>query len=917
LAAAYRESIREMRAFTGPIVTSAGTAVRPEKFAKGKKVAGYNSGVVSVPGPKGAGDIIPAMLSPGEAVIPTAMANKYGSLINAMIDDEIPGFMAAKRVAKAPRITLDQAAGPFKQAGTTPMVASHFAQMTPANAPATVVSTVGNLAEVEKAYGIQFKIINEQNQTLVKLTPQLDGTIQAVKLTNQSLKDVAEEIRNAKGDVTLTAAGDFYGGTTILESADLNQAIQNIRIPSEVPGQPDSPLAQGSPLSTGEAIAVGQDAQALLNKYYDEAGQEKAEVPETIRQYKKELQELARLGQEAAKIQQESNSESEANLEFIKMQAKDSLTQGYISTDMSPTDAAAQADEDLAEVTAEIARVREVQAKEGRVNQEELNKIEQDLIKAKLFAVKEAKVLAEEGITTNEVRNLLKGGRSGQGSKAATRELVETVEGAQIPITEGLTQYAGTTRGKAAPRVAGAILQEEINKKLQVAIDTGATQIELDESVATDAIRQRVEAAGIKVVTVTGTSLADGVEVGSKGVDLKQAGASMPEEIAEGLESRKGEVRQKAEELADSVASAIDPNVPRIGPPTQEQFKAQQLEELGEAGFAAKQFGERAGETAGKLSDMSGKLVMSSFALTSLVGAASSVEGPIGDLAQKIMPALTVLTGLSGVLRLVNREMIVNFVQRKAENAKLAFDTAQKAANTTQTGFNTNAKRLEAAASMKVVAAKNVESAASAGLLGRIKGFGAALRSLIGPTMRLFGLFGLLAGGIFALVRAHQNQEARIRSFGEAARFSEEQLRFFANSLGAQRRSTAFQTGILGTSQDPEQIDLVKEIRESDNFKDTFEGVIRTLRGATDDVAGRLLTSQAVKLQAEGFDEKEISAIIEALKIEAGKTDLQIDLGSVVFDGENAEQVVENIVNMARDANERISRFGYVRIWSF
>ena len=50
------------------------------------------SGIVSVPGPKGAGDIIPAMLSPGEAVIPSEMAQKYGPLIEGMISDNIPGF---------------------------------------------------------------------------------------------------------------------------------------------------------------------------------------------------------------------------------------------------------------------------------------------------------------------------------------------------------------------------------------------------------------------------------------------------------------------------------------------------------------------------------------------------------------------------------------------------------------------------------------------------------------------------------------------------------------------------------------------------------------------------------------------------------------------------------------------------------
>lgn len=55
----------------------------------GRKLA---SGIVSVPGPKGAGDIVPAMLSPGEAVIPAEFVEKYGPLINGMVAGNIPGY---------------------------------------------------------------------------------------------------------------------------------------------------------------------------------------------------------------------------------------------------------------------------------------------------------------------------------------------------------------------------------------------------------------------------------------------------------------------------------------------------------------------------------------------------------------------------------------------------------------------------------------------------------------------------------------------------------------------------------------------------------------------------------------------------------------------------------------------------------
>lgn len=57
--------------------------VKPKKYA---------NGVFSVPGPKGAGDVVPAMLSPGEAVVPARQSEKYRPLIRSIIADNVPGY---------------------------------------------------------------------------------------------------------------------------------------------------------------------------------------------------------------------------------------------------------------------------------------------------------------------------------------------------------------------------------------------------------------------------------------------------------------------------------------------------------------------------------------------------------------------------------------------------------------------------------------------------------------------------------------------------------------------------------------------------------------------------------------------------------------------------------------------------------
>jgi hypothetical protein len=86
LTAAYERGIVKQQAFMG-------TAAGRGRAAKGNtKVPGYSEGVSIVPGPKGAGDVVPAMLSPGEAVIPAKKADKYRGLIQGIIAGNIPGF---------------------------------------------------------------------------------------------------------------------------------------------------------------------------------------------------------------------------------------------------------------------------------------------------------------------------------------------------------------------------------------------------------------------------------------------------------------------------------------------------------------------------------------------------------------------------------------------------------------------------------------------------------------------------------------------------------------------------------------------------------------------------------------------------------------------------------------------------------
>ena len=82
LAAAYQRAIASQLGFTGPV----GRGGKGGGIPQSRR---YSTGVERVPGPMGAGDIVPALLSPGEAVIPAQAAQDPANrpVITSLIND--------------------------------------------------------------------------------------------------------------------------------------------------------------------------------------------------------------------------------------------------------------------------------------------------------------------------------------------------------------------------------------------------------------------------------------------------------------------------------------------------------------------------------------------------------------------------------------------------------------------------------------------------------------------------------------------------------------------------------------------------------------------------------------------------------------------------------------------------------------
>lgn len=167
----------------------------PGMMLPGYKPQGYADGIVSVPGPKGAGDVIPAMVSPGEAIIPAKMAQKYGGLINGMITDNIPGFASGLETQLGSRV-----AGQIPIFGEYAMRLQNPVENMSQRAGATSLGSVlaPLVARISEARGVTPSLPRIQAGELDAITQEYTGIVEKfVQNVNTNFNDTYSEIKNS------------------------------------------------------------------------------------------------------------------------------------------------------------------------------------------------------------------------------------------------------------------------------------------------------------------------------------------------------------------------------------------------------------------------------------------------------------------------------------------------------------------------------------------------------------------------------------------------------------------------------------------------------------------------------------------------------------------------------------------------
>lgn len=269
LANAYLKAVAAGNKLTG-VKANVGTSGKTRKMKSG--------GVVIVPG-SGKGDKVPAMLEPGEAVIPSAMTEKYAGLINSMIAGKIPGYQQGK----GSQGRLMPVAGGFDS--------SHFASAV--------------MLPIEEAIALLKKWGMENTTAFTNLQKAMQSGIKSVKAFSNEIVALPTEINKGLGEqgsgktlpasqikaaVSKSAPGMNVELTRQLRNAGLNDAQIQQRI-----DRVNALIAQGLEKFDDKVMMTAEDLDGVIKSAYAAAEKVEGKTDAVMKKANKAMQEITTL----------------------------------------------------------------------------------------------------------------------------------------------------------------------------------------------------------------------------------------------------------------------------------------------------------------------------------------------------------------------------------------------------------------------------------------------------------------------------------------------------------------------------------------------------------------------------------------------------------------------------------------------
>jgi TP901 family phage tail tape measure protein len=399
------------------------------------------------------------------------------------------------------------------------------------------------------------------------------------------------------------------------------------------------------------------------------------------------------------------------------------------------------------------------------------------------------------------------------------------------------------------------------------------------------------QSAGIDMGKSVITGVAVGAKTASPSKDTIKTGEDIGKGLEIGMESRKDDVAKVGTTLGKTATQStsrgastgvITPGQPyniqrsqggvtvgqvAAGAPISPDIKEKVIEQA------------RVTQTAtDRLRNLDRNIMGASFAISSLAGFASMSGGALGNMAGTISKVTGAMFALQAI-----------------------------------TGLLTQTKLLEHAATRANVVAQGMGAAGFKGLLVGVTGFGKKLLTVAKFLGRFAGPIGalitVLTGSIsiFKVLDGVRKREIeQITGLSNAMATTTEQVKTLGDFFGVAPSKLPFELGKGREIASPQVRSQRESLKSSAGFQQQFAQTIKTLSTATAAEAQLAFTSLALNLKAQGFATDQIQTIIDALREEAGKTDVVLDVKSLNFSEESIQNLQNQISSVFVDFQKNV-----------
>jgi TP901 family phage tail tape measure protein len=820
-----------------------------------KKLA---SGIVSVPGPKGAGDIVPAMLSPGEAVIPAKFAKKYAPLIQGMVAGNIPGYngglayggktysnlsgnqdavnaviakfsndvtritavfdMLERETAQtgsAMKITADGLKKMFVTSGvqrnnpkgTSVTVYKGQEYMAAHGKAPTEITDIKRMQEIADA--TVSKTLKEDLQATIKKEGKALGFSNLVFPTPASANKRGEDGNLQMGRDEMSSLFSGPEASRTLSPVYKSWLDTNQKTIKDVFNDPA--LAQEMQTSVGGfGNLIAEEISKLPanfgeSDFYDAVAKAVARIDEADTRLKQAVDEMA-----STTMLGVDNPRSGRQQERRSIGVKDQEVRNILGTPegiKSYKDVSNKAFLELGDQVEINKQLKSIQQKTsvdlnkvyGQLSQEAKARV-MDLLGDVEAMSQQLMIEAQDAgidLGKNSIKGITKGIEAGSPSKAAKREGQKVVDGFEQGILEGM-----------------------------------------DDAVT----------AGSQVGKATTQSLSRGASTGTitpgQPYNIQKTQGGIPfSQVARGM-----------------------PATPDITKKAVEQSRAMQI-------------------STDRLRSFDRNIMGASFAISSLSGLASMSGGKFGSMAGAIAKVTGAMFALQAITGLLTQTKLLELAQSRLGLAQGALISAKESASV-------------------------AGAAGKSGLLGSLARVGMGLKVFLGPI----GIATTVATGLYVGFRLLQkNQEEarlKIEGLGNAALLTSEQLGKLGPILGFTPGPDPFanigqETKVVSDPQRQKMDEIGTLLKEDKKFQED----IKSLKDATNAQAKDVVSAQAISLLAQGAPKENVQAYIDKLLEEAGKSKIDFKVESIDISSKKGQK--EIVKNAKKQANKFAKSYAY------